>query len=148
MNIVANAPVPAIARELFAGFGEIEVRDVGQLPDAEVVLLRGGAMHEGAMEAIPSLRIIARTGAGYDNIDLAAATERGIAVLFAPGEGRRAIAEGTLVLILATVKRLGELSEVFRSGAWDRRYDYPGRDLERLTLGLIGLGQIGWKSAD
>ncbi len=143
MKIVATAPVPPVARELFADLGEIEVRTPNDVGDADVVLLRGTPFDSAAMLASPRLKVIARTGAGFDNIDLATATSRGIAVLYAPGEGRRAIAEGTLALILAATKRLGELSNVVRSGAWERRYEYAGRDVDGLLLGVVGLGKIG-----
>jgi D-3-phosphoglycerate dehydrogenase len=64
-------------------------------------------------------------------------------VIHAPAAGARPVAEGTLALVLATAKRLGEHAEVLRAGAWPERYDVIGHDLYRSVLGIVGLGQIG-----
>jgi D-3-phosphoglycerate dehydrogenase len=89
------------------------------------------------------LRVIGRTGVGYDNIDVNAATELGIPVVFTPGAGARAVAEGTLAMILALVKQLPELDHRTRCGDWQARETVRIGDLEGTVLGIIGLGRIG-----
>jgi D-3-phosphoglycerate dehydrogenase / 2-oxoglutarate reductase len=150
MRIVATADVPAVGREAFAPLGEIDVRpleDVRALAEAEVLIVRGTRLDGGALEAATSLRAIARTGAGYDNLDVDAATRLGIPIVYAPGVGSQPVAEGTVALMLAAAKRLGELASVMRAGAWTSRYEVAGLDLEGACLGVLGFGSIGRRVA-
>lgn len=146
MRIVATAELPAVARETFASLGQIAVRDIDArdaLADAEVLIVRGAAIDEPALARSPRLRAIARTGAGYDNLDVEAATARGIPIVYAPGVGSAPIAEGTVALIFAATKRLRELGAVVHGNAWHARYDVVGLDLDGTCIGIVGLGAIG-----
>ena len=150
MRILATADVPAVAREAFARLGEIEVRrldDLRGLADAEVLIVRGTRLDAGVLESASSLRAIARTGAGYDNLDVAAATRRGIPIVYAPGVGSQPVAEGTVALMLAAAKRLPELAAVVQDAAWMSRYEIAGLDLEGACVGIVGLGAIGRRVA-
>ena len=92
------------------------------------------------MDGAPQLKVISRTGVGYDAVDAPAAAERGIAVCITPGANNKAVADFAFSLILASARRLLEnLTEVPRGG-WKR---YQGRDLPGSTLGIVGLGSIG-----
>jgi D-3-phosphoglycerate dehydrogenase len=104
-------------------------------------------LDEPLLERARRLRAIARTGAGYDNVDVAAATRRRIPIVYAPGVGSRPVAEGAVALILAAAKRLRELGAVIQDESWASRYDVVGLDLEESCLGLIGLGAIGMRVA-
>jgi D-3-phosphoglycerate dehydrogenase len=148
LRIVATAPVPAVAERAFARFGAIEVVagtevEPSRLRRADVLLVRGARISAAMIDAAPRLRVIARTGAGYDGVDLDAATVRGIPVLYAPGAGTVPVAEGTLALMLAAAKRLNELGAIVRAGAWEARYDVEAADLHGALLGIVGLGSIG-----
>jgi phosphoglycerate dehydrogenase-like enzyme len=92
------------------------------------------------LAAAPHLRVIARAGVGYDAVDLAAATDHGIAVTIAPGTNHDAVAEQTLAMILALAKNLVPLDRAVRQGEWPRRASLP---LRGWTLGIAGLGRIG-----
>jgi phosphoglycerate dehydrogenase-like enzyme len=142
---VATAEVPPVAREAFAPLGEIEVDgDLNhRVTDAEVLIVRGGRIGETLIEDAKRLRAIARTGAGYDNLDVDAVTRRRIPIVYAPDVGSRAVAEGTLALILAAAKRLRELGDIVHSAAWSSRYEVVGLDLEDACAGIVGLGAIG-----
>ena len=70
MRIVATANVPPVACEAFAPLGEIEVNDDGRLAHAEVLIVRGTPVGARSIESAVDLRVIARTGAGYDNLDV------------------------------------------------------------------------------
>lgn len=98
------------------------------------------------IELAPELKVIGRAGVGIDNVDLAAATERGIAVLNAPGGNTIAVTELTMALILAAVRHLPEADRSIREGRWDRSA-YKGVELRGRTLGLIGAGRIGGEVA-
>jgi phosphoglycerate dehydrogenase-like enzyme len=88
----------------------------------------------------PNLRVIARAGVGYDAVDLAAATDHGVAVTIAPGTNHDAVAEQTLAMILALAKNLVPLDRAVRQGKWPRQASLP---LRGWTLGIAGLGRIG-----
>jgi phosphoglycerate dehydrogenase-like enzyme len=92
----------------------------------------------------PRLRVLARTGVGTDQVDLAAATARGIAVVITPGSGTRAVAEGVLAHTLHLAKRLSPMTNLVREGRWALRTAAgPIGDLDGATIGIIGYGRIG-----
>ncbi len=97
------------------------------------------------MEKAPNLRIVANYGVGYDNIDLAAATARGIWVTNTPGVLTDATADLTFGLILAVARRIVEGEARLRAGEWKHwaPYLFLGAEVSGKTLGIIGLGQIG-----
>lgn len=97
------------------------------------------------LAAAPGLRMIANYGVGYDNIDLAAATARGIRVSNTPGVLTEATADITLALILAVARRVVEGDAMTRSGdfrPWTPMH-FLGTEVSGKTLGIVGLGQIG-----
>jgi D-3-phosphoglycerate dehydrogenase len=93
-----------------------------------------------AAAAAKGLKVIARAGVGYDAVDLAAATEHGVAVCFAPGTNQDAVAEHTFSLILALAKNVVAQHNMVKAGQWPRRANLP---LRGMTLGVMGLGRIG-----
>ena len=92
------------------------------------------------MDASPRLKVISRSGLGYDDVDVPAATARGIVVCTTPGHIHTAVAEWTLALLLQGARKVYENLHEGRSGGWKW---YQGRDLATRTLGLVGLGAIG-----
>lgn len=92
----------------------------------------------------PQLRVVGRAGVGVDNIDLVAATERGVAVLNAPAGNTVSAAELTMALILAMVRRVSEADAAMRKGTWSK---LQGVELRGRTLGLVGAGRIGGEVA-
>jgi D-3-phosphoglycerate dehydrogenase / 2-oxoglutarate reductase len=150
MRVLSTDPVPQLAQEAFASLGKIELAadaEAARLAAAEVLIVRSGRVTAESLRRLPSLRVIARTGAGIDNVDLQAASQRRVAVLYAPGVGARPIAEGTLALMFAAAKRLRALGDLVLDGRWGQRYEFPGLDLCGATLGIVGLGSIGGEVA-
>jgi D-3-phosphoglycerate dehydrogenase len=92
------------------------------------------------IQAADRLRVISRTGVGYDAVDVPAATKRGVIVTTTPGVNRHAVADWALALILCCARKVPESLEEVRRGAWTR---YLGMDLAEKTLGVVGLGTIG-----
>jgi D-3-phosphoglycerate dehydrogenase len=90
------------------------------------------------------LKVIAKHGAGVDNIDVKTASERGIAVLSAPGANSNAVADLTIGLFLALARAIPLADRAVRQGQWPR---VVGVELSGKTLGIVGLGQIGKKVA-
>lgn len=92
------------------------------------------------LEALPALRVIARTGVGFDAIDLAAANERQIVVTTTPGVNHHAVAEHTIAMLMGLARGFPDLDQRVRTGRW-QRIAYPR--VMGCTLGLVGLGRIG-----
>lgn len=88
------------------------------------------------------LKVIARAGAGVDNIDVGAATKQGILVVNAPASNTIAVAEHIFGLMLALVRHIPQANSQLKSGVWARG-DYIGTELRGKTLGIIGLGKVG-----
>jgi phosphoglycerate dehydrogenase-like enzyme len=150
VRIVATAEVPTIAHEAFAPLGEIVVDgacDGRTLAEAEILIVRGTRLDASLLDRAIHLRAIARTGAGYDNLDVEAATKRGVPIVYAPAVGSQPVAEGTLALILAAAKRLRELGSVMGEAGWASRYQIVGLDIDGACLGVVGLGAIGRRVA-
>ena len=115
---------------------------------AQAIIQRGlGGVSRRVMAAAPRLRIVARHGAGYDNVDLAAARERGIIVTNTPDATAYSVAEHTLGLILAVSRRIAVGDRGLRAGNWAVRKDCWGTDLYGGTLGVVGYGRIGRRVA-
>jgi phosphoglycerate dehydrogenase-like enzyme len=91
----------------------------------------------------PNLRAIARVGVGTDSIDLAAATDRGVVVTIARGVNEATVADHTLALMLAAVRRICEHDAGVRAGEWNRTGPYMPWLLSGKTVGLVGYGTIG-----
>ena len=87
-----------------------------------------------------SLRVVSRTGVGYDSIDVGAATERGVVVACTPGANHDAVAEHVFALLLAVAKQIIPLHAEVAQGGFRRQ---PSRPLRGKTLGIVGLGRIG-----
>lgn len=93
--------------------------------------------------AAPELRVVSTVAVGYDNIDVAALTERGIAVSHTPGVVVEATADVAYGLLLAIMRRIFAGDRYVREGAWLRGIDAFGNDLAEKTLGIVGMGAIG-----
>jgi D-3-phosphoglycerate dehydrogenase len=114
----------------------------------DAVLLRSARMDREQIEAAPRLRIIARHGAGYDTVDVAAAREHGVAVTVTADANAVSVAEHAFALILAVVRRVAAADAGVRQGSWDQaRRAAVGLELDGKTLGLVGFGRIGQRVA-
>lgn len=116
-----------------------------EMGDAEILLHVLEPVTAAVIEAAPRLRLIQKIGIGVNTIDLEAARARGIAVCNMPGTNTQAVAEMTLLLILATLRQLAQLDDLTRAGkGWEFERDLPD-DLGELagrTVGLIGFGAV------
>jgi D-3-phosphoglycerate dehydrogenase len=108
----------------------------------DVLVVRGTKVTEPMLAAGP-LKLIVRAGAGYNTIDVAAASRRGIYVSNCPGKNSIAVAELAFALILALDRRIADNVIALRAGQWNKKEFSKARGLFGRTLGLIGLGKIG-----
>jgi D-3-phosphoglycerate dehydrogenase / 2-oxoglutarate reductase len=114
---------------------------------ADAVIVRNRLMDASLLDLCPKLKVISKHGAGYDNIDVSAATARGIVVANVPGGNADGVAEGTVALMLATLRRVPEVHRYVISGQYSLRYQLQFEQLFERTLGLVGLGNIGGRVA-
>ena len=94
------------------------------------------------IDSAPALRVIGKSGARPTNVDTQAARRRGIEIVWTPFANVQSVAEMTLTLTLLVAKRIPEVVERLRGGGW-RGYDILGRELSSMTVGLVGLGNVG-----
>ena len=97
---------------------------------------------QAVLDAAPKLRVIGRAGAGIDNIDLEAATQRGVLVMNTPGVNSVSAAEHTFTLLLALARRIPLVDAALRRGSWSKT-GLIGQELGGKRLGVVGLGKIG-----
>ena len=112
----------------------------------DVLVVRSTKVTEPMLDAGP-LKLIVRAGAGFNTIDVAAASRRGIYVSNCPGKNSVAVAELALALILALDRRIADNVIRLREGKWDKKEFSKARGLYGRTLGLVGTGQIGRETA-
>lgn len=150
-KIVGTGPIDQVALDILSPFGETVIASNGReeallplLDGAIALVVRGdGVANSRVIESAPELKVIGRTGAGYNNVDIAAATARRIPVVYAPGAGARAVAEAAVAMMLALCKNLFYWDEQLKKGNWQSRYTSKPGDFDGATLGIIGFGSIG-----
>lgn len=151
-RIVADGPLDATLSELLAGRVEVLPWDATQDGEAGVTAIYtyGHPIVDGAMmDRFPGLRVISNYGVGVDHIDLHAASQRGIPVGNTPGVLEAATADMGFGLLLAIARRIVEGDRYARSSQfvhYDPGY-MLGREVHSATLGIIGMGNIGWQIA-
>ena len=150
-KIISTAPVFPICHDLLADHGTVEIcpdMSIDTLKSmiavADAVIVRGEAqITEEVMQAASQVKVVARTGVGYNNVDVDALTKRGIPLVFTPGANARAVAEASMAAILSLVKHLPIWNERMKAGDWNSRFEIDNDDLDGGVLGIIGLGNIG-----
>lgn len=113
------------------------------IPEYDALVVRSATkVTASLLEAGCRLRVVGRAGTGVDNIDVAAATRRGIVVVNAPAGNSNAVAEHTIALMLALARRIYPAVASLKAGRWEKRA-LEGFEVKDKTLGLVGLGRIG-----
>jgi D-3-phosphoglycerate dehydrogenase len=113
----------------------------------EVLVVRETAVSAAAIEASPRLALVVQAGAGVEEIDLAAASRRGVFVSNCPGRNAHAVAELAWAHVLACDRRLPDQVVRMREGRWDRADFLKSAGLHGRTMGIVGLGQVGMEIA-
>ena len=125
---------------------------IAALDRHDVLVVQGAPVSDAVLDAAPDLRLICCARGGPVNVDLAAATERGIPVVTTPGKNAEAVADLTIAFIVMLARRLPEVIRHVEGGGMFGHDNYEGRqwfgrDLAALTLGLVGFGQVGRRVA-
>lgn len=129
-------------KEYLGDFGEV----ADFIGDAEVLVMHQSPITDGMLARLPNLRLIACSRGGPVNVDIEAARARNVAVVRAPGRNATAVAEFTIGAILAETRKIRAGHEALRAGNWRGdlyRADTTGRELNEMTVGVIGYGKIG-----
>lgn len=144
--------------KLFEGIADLELKTIPDgeqvqfdehMKDAEAVLLSTAYQMTGEVIAkAGKLKVISRTGVGVDNVDVKAATAKGVLVLNTPEANSISVAEHTLALIVAVSKQLVMYDSELRAGNFKIRRTNKSKDIDGKTLGLIGCGRIGRFTAE
>ncbi|HMQ29480.1 MAG TPA: hydroxyacid dehydrogenase [Chloroflexaceae bacterium] len=146
---------PALEPLRAAGAEPVYAADLWRRPDdlraalagAEALVVRNQTRVTGdLLAAAPRLKVVGRLGVGLDNIDLAAARERSVQVVFARSSNAVAVAEYVFAAMFEAARRLAAATADVRAGGWDRQ-GFTGSELYGKTLGIVGLGDIGGRLA-
>lgn len=129
--------------EVKMGRGLDEDTIIADAQDCEAMLVRNEPITRRIMENIPTVKVISKHGVGLDKIDLEAAAEQNIWVTNGPLSNAIAVAEHTMMLLLACAKKLVRFDLAIRSGDYNIRNTMKGMDVEGKTVGIIGCGKIG-----
>ena len=152
--VVADEMPPSALDALRAEGWEIDSRSgrtpdqlAADLQDADAVIVRSATkVTAQLLAAAPKLRVVARAGTGVDNVDVAAASARGVVVMNAPGANSVSVAELTIGLMLALARHIPAADSAMKQGKWEKK-KFVGEELREKTLGLVGLGRIGQEVA-
>jgi len=118
-----------------------------EIRDADALLVRSATkVTAQLLENAKRLVVIGRAGVGVDNIDLDAATRKGVLVMNTPGGNAISVAEHTMTLLLAMAHPVAQADASMKTGKWEKK-KFTGSELRNKTLGLIGLGTIGTEVA-
>ncbi|MDH2328175.1 hydroxyacid dehydrogenase [Cereibacter sp. SYSU M97828] len=157
-NILITGPslAPAAADVLeSAGYAPVYVPpytggeglvDLVRAADPVAILARLGRIDGSVFDAAPRLRVISKHGAGVDNIDVDAASARGIPVLNAAGANAVSVAEHAIALLFAVAKKVIPLDQSIRNGRWEKS-GFQGRELAGSVMGLVAFGAIARQTA-
>jgi len=118
-----------------------------EIRDADALLVRSATrVTSELLDAAKNLRVIGRAGVGVDNVDLDAATRKGVLVMNTPGGNAISVAEHTMTMLLAMAHPVAQADASMKAGKWDKK-KFTGSELRDKTLGLVGLGTIGTEVA-
>ncbi|HQR46507.1 MAG TPA: hydroxyacid dehydrogenase, partial [Thermoanaerobaculia bacterium] len=135
-GLAADVRTELSREQLLAAVGDYEALVVRSATKVDRELLTAGKR----------LRVVGRAGVGLDNVDVKAATERGILVVNAPSGNVVSAAEHAVALLLATLRKIPEAQASLKAGEW-KRTKFVGTELQGKTVGLVGLGQVGARVA-
>jgi D-3-phosphoglycerate dehydrogenase len=115
-----------------------------EIAEADALVIRtAGDINATLMDHAPNLRVIGRHGVGYDQVDVPAATARGIQVVYTPGANTEAVAEHVVAMMIGVSKHFPRQMLALVEGRYNDRTKHTGRDIYGKTLGIVGFGRIG-----
>lgn len=154
MKFVMTQAVCPEGLQMLDGVADVYVADnqdpnnyLDEMKDADALIVRIAKCDGHAIENSPNLKVIGRTGVGYDSVDVKTATAHGIPVVITPGANNRSVAEHAVAMMFALSKNLVEAQQEMCKGNWEIRGAKKSFELEGKTIGILGLGAIGRETA-
>lgn len=154
MKFVMTQAVCPEGLKMLDGVADVYVADnqdpnnyLDEMQDADALIVRIAKCDGHAIENSPKLKVIGRTGVGYDSVDVKTATEKGIPVVITPGANNRSVAEHAVAMMFALSKNLVEAQQEMCKGNWEIRGAKKAFELEGKTVGILGIGAIGRETA-
>lgn len=154
MKFVMTQAVCPEGLKMLDGVADVYVADnqdpnnyLDEMQNADALIVRIAKCDGHAIENSPKLKVIGRTGVGYDSVDVKTATEKGIPVVITPGANNRSVAEHAVAMMFALSKNLVEAQQEMCKGNWEIRGAKKAFELEGKTVGILGLGAIGRETA-
>lgn len=149
-KVLVSDPIEQVGLDLLAQVAQVDVKIglseeelIKIIPEYDALMIRSGTkVTKAVIEAANQLKIIGRAGVGVDNVDVPAATRKGIMVVNSPEGNTIAAAEHTLAMMLSLARHIPDANAAVKSGQWDRKR-FTGVEIYKKTLGIIGLGKIG-----
>jgi len=149
-KVLVSDPIDQAGIDILAQVAQVDIKTklspeelVQIIPDYDALMIRSGTrVTEAVIAAATQLKIIGRAGVGVDNVNVPAATRKGIVVVNSPEGNTIAAAEHTLALMLSLSRHIPEANRSVKAGQWERK-QFMGVEVYKKTLGIIGLGKIG-----
>ena len=154
MKFVMTQAVCPEGLQMLDGIADVYVADnqdpnnyLDEMKNADALIVRIAKCDGHAIENSPNLKVIGRTGVGYDSVDVKTATAHGIPVVITPGANNRSVAEHAVAMMFALSKNLVEAQTEMCKGNWEIRGAKKAFELEGKNVGILGLGAIGRETA-
>ena len=149
-KVLVSDPIDQVGIDILSQVAQVDVKTdlspddlIHIIPDYDALMIRSGTrVTQAVIEAGNQLKIIGRAGVGVDNVDVLAATRKGIVVVNSPEGNTIAAAEHTLAMMMAMSRYIPDANQAVKSNRWDRKH-YTGVEVYKKTLGIVGLGKIG-----
>jgi D-3-phosphoglycerate dehydrogenase / 2-oxoglutarate reductase len=149
-KVLVSDPIDQVGIDILSQVAQVDVKTdltreqlVEIISEYDALMIRSGTrVTQEVIEAGTLLKIIGRAGVGVDNIDVTAATRKGIVVVNSPEGNTIAAAEHTIAMMMSLSRYIPQANELLKGGKWDRK-NYTGVEVYKKTLGVVGLGKIG-----
>ena len=149
-KVLVSDPIDQVGIDILSQVAQVDVKTdlspddlIRIIPDYDALMIRSGTrVTQAVIEASHQLKIIGRAGVGVDNVDVLAATRKGIVVVNSPEGNTIAAAEHTLAMMMAMSRYIPDANQAVKSNKWDRKH-FTGVEVYKKTLGIVGLGKIG-----
>lgn len=149
-KVLVSDPIDQVGIDILSQVAQVDVKTnlpleelIKVIPEYDALMIRSGTqVTQAVIDAGTQLKIIGRAGVGVDNVDVPAATRRGILVVNSPEGNTIAAAEHAVAMMLALSRHIPEANQSLKSGKWDRK-SFTGVEVYKKTLGVVGLGKIG-----
>jgi D-3-phosphoglycerate dehydrogenase len=149
-KVLVSDPIDQVGIDILSQVAQVDVKTglaaeelIQIIPEYDALMIRSGTrVTREVIEAADNLKIIGRAGVGVDNVDVMAATRKGVVVVNSPEGNTIAAAEHALALMMSMSRYIPDANQSVKSGQWDRK-NFIGVEVYKKTLGIVGLGKIG-----